>query len=445
MATRQEEYEMTRSHSAGSSRDYERQEEEEEEEAQLLDKEDSSSSSSDDEWTVIVDEDQQELPPDNPIMRYVCLGLAIGFGYFVVRMILTLSGHDHTKHREAEKLYHNGSDYFASTVLLISFDGFRPDYLDRHITPNLKKLAEDGVMAKYMHPSYPPSTFPNHWTLVTGLYPEIHGIVSNSFYDPEMGLFQHTDHSATSNHSWWKGEPIWLTSRMHRQRTASIMWPGSETHHNTPDYVVPFNGSMEMKEKMDITLRWLDMEYDQRPQMISIYIPQVDQEGHRGGPNSPKMNKYIQEADDAIGYLTDELSKRNLDSHVHIVVVSDHGMTATTKDKLIYYDDILPANLLKYVRNKSPLSTLEFQPNMTKETIQQVYHQLSKYTHTHHFNVYLRQNMPDRYHYKHSDRIAPIVVIPDIGYTFVTHKMPLEQLGAGDHHGYDNLAEDMRA
>ncbi|KAG1143819.1 hypothetical protein G6F37_006630 [Rhizopus arrhizus] len=438
IATNEEVYEMTLSHSERLGQDYGH---EDEEEANLLDKEDSSE---DEEWTIIVENDEQpELQPDNPLMRYICLAVAIGISFIVVKILLTFITHEHPMRRPTEKLYYNGSDYFASTVILISLDGFRPDYLERNVTPHLNELANDGIKAKYIHPAFPPSTFPNHWTLITGLYPETHGIVGNTFYDPDIGLFEHANATITSDHRWWKGEPIWLTSRRHRQKTASIMWPGCNTHHDTPDYIIPFNNSMEMKEKMQATIDWLDLPYDKRPQMISVYIQQVDQEGHRGGPDSPKMNGYIQEVDNAIGFLTSELAKRSLDTHAHIVVVSDHGMSSIGKDKLIYYDNILPLHLLKYVENISPSSILHFQRNISEDIIQEIYHHLANYTQTHHFQVYLQKDMPNRFHYKHSNRIAPIQVIPDIGYTFVTHKTAIQE--GGDHHGYDNLAEDMRA
>lgn len=147
---------------------------------------------------------------------------------------------------------------------------------------------------------------------MTGLYPEAHGIVANLFYDPDMNaVFSHSNSTSTADHKWWKGEPvshkyiqyrnslkinsivfkkIWTTSKMHRQRTGSIMWPGSETNYNPPDMVVKYNGTMGTREKIDTTLQWLDLEYDKRPQMITVYCPEIDQEGHRGGPHSRNVS-----------------------------------------------------------------------------------------------------------------------------------------------------------
>ncbi|KAG0744773.1 hypothetical protein G6F62_010205 [Rhizopus arrhizus] len=409
----------------------------EEEQSHLLNKE---TTSEDEDWSFMLDEGEDEgFSSEVSIIRYIGLGISIGLSFFAIKLLMTYLGHMNPMKRAAEKLYFNGTDYFAPTVVLISLDGFRPDYLERNITPHLDALANEGIRAEYMNPVFPPSTFPNHWTLVTGLYPETHGIVDNSFYDPDMGLFEHTNQSVISDHRWWKGEPIWLTSRINRQRTASIMWPGSSTHYNTPDYVIASNDSMRMKQRMQVTVDWLDLPYNKRPQMITVYMPQLEQEGHREG--SDKIDDYIKEVDAAIGYLTNELSIRNLNSHVHTVIVSDHGTVSTSQDKLIYIDDILPSYLLKYVQNTSPSSMLRFQPELPKDVIQDIYQKLIHKTKNHHFSIYLKQDMPSRFHYRHSNRISPIQVIPDVGYIFTTHKMSSKE---GDDIGYDNLADDMK-
>ncbi|KAG1472387.1 hypothetical protein G6F56_001572 [Rhizopus delemar] len=228
---------------------------------------------------------------------------------------------------------------------------------------------------------------------------------------------------------------------MNRKKSASIMWPGSNTRYNTPDYIVPVSKSMKVKEQIQTVVEWLDLPYNTRPQMISVHVPQMEEKSHKEKPDSPKMDEHIKEVDDAIGYLTKEIFSRNLDPHAHIVIVSDHGMVSTSKYKLIYIDDILPHHLLEYVKNASPSSVLHFRPNISSNVVQEIYQQLIHHTKTSHFKVYLRENMPIRYHYKHSDRISPIQAIPNIGYQFVTHSMEFNE--GGDHEGYDNLADAM--
>lgn len=164
------------------------------------------------------------------------------------------------------------------------------------------------------------------------------------------------------------------------------------------------------------------------------------------------MNDYIAEVDESIGYLMNELAKREIDNHVHVIIVSDHGMAETTDQKLIYYDDILSEDVLKHVRNREALPLLDLRPgpDAPKDTIKKIYDQLYQYTQNSsdpHFQVYKREEVPDRFHYKHSNRITPVVAIPDVGYTFVTHEEVNKKGGfkKGGNHGYDNLADDMRA
>ncbi|KAI9246538.1 alkaline-phosphatase-like protein [Sporodiniella umbellata] len=409
-----------------------------EEEARLLNNEELSE---DDDWATTINEDgDEESPQSVSLIHYICIGFSIGFVFFLFRLLLMYFGHMHHTSRPAEKLYFNGSDYFSSTVLLISLSGFRPDYLSRDITPNLNTIAKNGVKAERMQPVFPLSLFPNHWTLTTGLFPEMHGIVRNSFYDNAMGAFEYKNESITSNKEWWKGEPIWLTSRINRKKSASIMWPGTNTHHNTPDYVIPFNESMNVNEQLNAVLDWIDLPYSTRPHVITVRVPQRN---YKESPDGLKADEYIKEIDEAIGYFFKELSIRNLDSHVNTIIAGDHGLEKTSREKLIYIDDILPKHLVKYVKNSVPSSLLDFQHNISPDIIQEIYQKLIGHTKTSHFKVYLKDQLPTRYHYSQSSRISPIQVIPSVGYQFTTHKMGFVE--GGEYEGYDNLEDKMGA
>ncbi|OAD69578.1 hypothetical protein PHYBLDRAFT_156134 [Phycomyces blakesleeanus NRRL 1555(-)] len=355
-------------------------------------------------------------------------------------------------------MYFNGTDFFGPTVILISLDGFRSEYLHRNITPNLDELASKGIRAEYMHPSFPPSTFPNHWTLVTGLYPEAHGIVGNTFYDPALDKeFIYNNNEITKQSEWWGGEPLWVTSALQGLRTAVDMWPGStaSVNHVRPNFVVGFNSTVTPLEKIDTVLGWLDLAQNERPQFMAVYVPQVDIVGHEKGPDSEEINDAIIDVDNAIGHLIEELTERNLGRHVHVIVVSDHGMSSTGPSKLIYYDDILSPESLASLREREAMPLLDIRPNANASfdrMVNKIYRELHNYTENSpdpHFKVFLRKDVPSRYHYSNTDRITPIVAIPDVGYTFVLHDevAPNAQktfLTLG-HHGYDNLAPDMRA
>jgi predicted AlkP superfamily pyrophosphatase or phosphodiesterase len=192
----------------------------------------------------------------------------------------------------------NGTHIFAPTTLLISLDGFRADFLTRNLTPTLNSFIREGVSPKYMLPSFPSLTFPNHFTLVTGLHPESHGVVGNTFWDPDtMKEFYYTDPERSMQPEWWKAEPLWLTAELQGVRTAIHMWPGSEAHIGSmePAYVDEFKEDEGLSRKVERIFHWLDLPGsedagvkadDARPQFIAAYVPNVDTDGHKYGPNS---------------------------------------------------------------------------------------------------------------------------------------------------------------
>ncbi|KAI8381444.1 alkaline-phosphatase-like protein [Radiomyces spectabilis] len=306
-----------------------------------------------------------------------------------------------------------------------------------------------------MNPSFPSITFPNHWTLVTGLYPEAHGIVANEFYDPELKeQFIHKKPAISQQPKWWGGEPIWTTAASQGKKSAVIMWPGSAVPSHLPTYLVDYIRGTTAIDKMDTTLNWLDLPIESRPQMIAVYIPQIDQKGHGGGPDGPQMNRNLTQVDEAISHLMDGLKKRNLDALVDIVIVSDHGMAPTDKSRLIFYDDILSTESLRYLREREAWPMLNLRPveNAPSHIVDQVYEELHSYTQQvpeAHFRVYRREDVPARFHYSSTLRIAPIVTIPDVGYSFTTHD-EFDPDTAPCYrprgiHGYDNMAPEMRA
>ncbi|KAI8978115.1 alkaline-phosphatase-like protein [Pilobolus umbonatus] len=346
--------------------------------------------------------------------------------------------------------YFNGTSYFDPTVIYISLDGFRSDYLGRNVTPCLSRLKSKGIQVDFMKPSFPSITFPNHWTLVTGLYPESHGIVANEFHDPDIHQnFIHKQVSISSQPHWWKGEPIWKTSKRQGKKSAVIMWPGANVHGMEPNYFIPYSREASALDKMDSVLKWLDLPRHLRPQLISVYVPQIDQKGHGGGPNGGQLNSVLSQIDNAVAYLDYGLKQRHLDAHVHLVIVSDHGMAATDPSRFIFYDSILSPSSIEALlpREAWPLFGLRTKPNAT-HLLDQIYQELT--ADPRHYTVYRREEMPNRFHYNQTNRIAPILMIPDPGYVIVSQSMkdPIDhqpyKVPKGVH-GYDNESEDMRA
>jgi predicted AlkP superfamily pyrophosphatase or phosphodiesterase len=356
----------------------------------------------------------------------------------------------------------NGTAVFAPTTILISLDGFRADFLNRGITPRLNAFIAEGVSPVYMTPSFPSVTFPNHYTLVTGLYPESHGVVGNTFWDEELQEeFFYTNPNAMQP-KWWGGEPLWVTAEDQGIRTATHMWPGSEAHilGVEPAFIDAYNGKESLFNKANRILELLDKPgqenklaavADMRPQLIAAYVPNVDSDGHLYGPNSTEIRSTIRGVDNMLDQLFQGLETRNLTKIVNVVVVSDHGMATTDVNRLIQLEDLIDTNLIEHI-DGWPLYGLR--PKDPSQ-LQQLYDVLSVQASTNPaFEVYLRdKNMPERYHFSKNERIAPLWIIPKTGWAIVTKdefdveagkKKGLEYHPKGLH-GYDHEHPLMRA
>ncbi|KAI9311575.1 alkaline-phosphatase-like protein [Dichotomocladium elegans] len=355
--------------------------------------------------------------------------------------------------RALDPVFNNGTHDFRPTVILISLDGTVNHDLDISVTPHMNSMAERGVRAEWMTPSFPPITFPNHWTLVTGLYPESHGIVGNYFYDPVLNdSFDYHHPEASWNKKWWGGEPIWNTAVRQNKRSAVIMWPGCSTVFDNdakPTISVDFDDLMTPDEKVDLVLDWLDLPADERPDFIGMYIPQVDQAGHKYGPYAKETMRALKSADASIGRLLGGLEARHLQDIVNVVVVSDHGMSATDRSQLIFYDDELTAEELGMISSIEAYPLLAIRPYKDEDT-DTLYEAFKRLQLKHpQFEVYKRESIPSRYHFSHNPRIPPLLVVPQAGWMMLTRNevpadpsVPLNPRGV---HGYDNLDPQSRA
>ncbi|KAI8327469.1 alkaline-phosphatase-like protein [Choanephora cucurbitarum] len=360
--------------------------------------------------------------------------------------------------KEQKTLYNNGTHTFAPTVIFVSLDGVVNHDLDLHVTPTLTQLAEEGIRAEYMTPSFPPITFPNHWSLVTGLYPEAHGVVGNYFYDASYNdSFYYKSPEHSWDEKWWGGEPIWITAVRQGQKSGVIMWPGCSTEFNKmrPTYSVPYSDYVTFDEKVDQVFDWFDLPLEDRPQFIGLYVPQIDQAGHAYGPYANETMKQLKLADQSIARLLNGLDERNLTDIVNVMIVSDHGMSESDKSRLIYYDDVLTPEELSLIWRieGEPTLGIRIRPDVDEATgveiLYQAFKRLQKSFETPHFEVYKRQDFPERFHFKNNIRIAPLLVLPDPGWNFVTHKKYDPNRGVAYQpkgvHGYDNLSPESRA
>ena len=353
----------------------------------------------------------------------IIFGLFIAFGFLAFRV----SNKRASRLNPQDTRFSNGTHSFRPTTILISLDGFRADFLNRGLTPAMNAFIASGVSPRYMTPSFPSVTFPNHFTLVTGLYPESHGIVGNQFWDPKLKEeFYYINTSISMQPKWWNAEPLWVTSEQQGVRTAVHMWPGSEAHipDREPSYVDNYNESETLTRKVDRLLGWLDLpgdddkqEGDKRPQLLLSYVPNVDADGHMYGPNSTEIRATIADVDSMLTILVEGLLQRNLTEIVNLVVVSDHGMATTSTTRLIQLDDLIDMSLVDHI-DGWPLRGLRLKdPERDVPILYQKLLGVAEETGT--FDVYTLDTMPTRYHFTNNDRIAPLWVVPKTGWAVV--------------------------
>ena len=209
-----------------------------------------------------------------------------------------------------------------SPLILISLDGFRYDYLEKANTPNLDYLVNNGVKAKGLIPVFPSKTFPNHFTTVTGLYTENHGIIANNMYDPEFDAsFSMGNQEAVQDGRWWGGEPIWITAEKQGKTSATYFWPGSEAEYEgmRATYWKKYDDRVSNTDRVQQILSWLDLPENERPAFFTLYFSDTDYFGHRYGPDSPEVVKAITHLDSTMGLLLDGLETRNIKDKVNII------------------------------------------------------------------------------------------------------------------------------
>ena len=334
-------------------------------------------------------------------------------------------------------------------LLLISIDGYRYDYIDRGFSPTLVMLARSGVQAASMQPSVRSLTFPNHYTIVTGLRPDHHGVVHNDMFDPRLGKFAQNNRQAVDDGRWWaQGTPLWETADRHGLRTATMFWPGSEAsiHGYRPDYWLPFNFRMTADQRVDQILAWLDLPAAQRPDFLTLYFDKVDHNGHRHGPDSAQVDAALAGTDAAMARLVSGLKRRGLFERMNIIVLADHGMASTPLQNSVLIDRLIPLNQVQVVstdilagfnpRDGSARAAAEFAA---------IEHQLEQPQQ--HMHCWDKTRVPKRYAYGHNPRIPQLLCLADVGWRITTtwklahHRKPIS---IGEH-GYDNADPRMQA
>jgi predicted AlkP superfamily pyrophosphatase or phosphodiesterase len=326
-------------------------------------------------------------------------------------------------------------------LLLISIDAYRADYLQRGMTPTLAHMAADGVRAQALQPAFPTLTFPNHYTLVTGLYPDHHGIVANNMYDAALGTFSLGNRAAVGDGRWWAdAEPIWVSADKQGLQTATMFWPGSEAkiHGYRPDHWLPYDGTVTPDQRVDQVLHWLDLPGARRPDFLTLYFDDVDTAGHRFGPDSPQVDAALRKVDAAMARLVAGLKARSLYDRMNIIVVSDHGMAVTPKDQVVLMDKLID---LAHVRVVSMGVLAGFAPKSGYAAAV-----AARLLQPHpHMTCWNKADIPKRLHYGSHPRIPPLVCLADVGWQISSSDYVAHHEMALGEHGYDNASASMRA
>ncbi len=324
-------------------------------------------------------------------------------------------------------------------VLLISIDGMPADLLGTGAVPTLDDFATDGVRAAWMTPSYPTLTFPNHYTLVTGLRPDHHGIVHNNMIDATLGRYVSKDESAKDGR-WWGGEPIWATLQKQGGIAATMFWPGSEARiaGEEPRYRRAFDMRVPPEARADQILAWLDLPPKRRPQLLTLYFEQYDVASHLDGGRSERAMGALRRIDDAIARVRDGLRERGLLARTDLIVVSDHGMADVPLDQRVWLEDVLDPALYE---TEWWGTMLGLRPNPgQRETVERVF--LGAHPH---FDCWTRETLPTAWRFGTNARIPPIVCQVRTGWRVQSRKHQIYDQPVKGEHGFAMDDPTMRA
>lgn len=327
-------------------------------------------------------------------------------------------------------------------VILIGIDGFRADYLDPEVTPTLARLAADGVKAEGgMRPSWPSVTFPNFYTLATGLHPDHHGLVYNSMRDPALPDRQFTlrNRAEVMDRVWYDdGEPIWVTAENAGVRTATMFWPGSEAPIRgvRPAYWLPFEQSVPSMARVNILLGWFSLPPEERPRLATLYFDIVDTVGHREGPDSAEVQVAVREVDGAVAALIAGLEASGIEAD--LVVVADHGMAALSGERVAFLDDLVDPTAIR-IQASGAVVLLDPVPGREAEV------EAALLGVKPHMECWRKGEVPARLAYGTHERVPAIVCLVATGWTIGTRDRTDPARVRGGAHGFDNQAPEMRA
>lgn len=326
---------------------------------------------------------------------------------------------------------------YKSYVVLVSFDAFRWDYHKLYKIPNFDMLASDGVKADKLISSFPTNTFPNHYSIATGLYPDHHGLINNTFFAPDLGLlYRIGDRKAVENPAFYGGEPVWITAEKQGAISASFFWVGSEAPIKgiQPTYWKKYNDRITYEERIDSVIKWFEYPEGKRPELVTLYFDEPDATGHDYGPVSGETGEIVTYLDKILGHLRSKLNTLPFAKKINLIVLSDHGMSHVTSERYINIRDIVPERMMKSIYGSNPFYLV--QPQAGKKD--SILHLLNG---TKGIRAWSKDNLPRKWNYGTHPRITGIVAVADSSWYVGTR--PFFGTLDGGAHGYDNYNSDM--
>ncbi len=326
---------------------------------------------------------------------------------------------------------------FDEYVIVVSFDGFRWDYADMYESPNLDEMREEGIKADRLIPSFPTKTFPNHYTVATGLYPDNHGIINNSFYAEDLGgIYRIRDSRMVTDPDAYFGEPIWVTAEKQGIKAASYFWVGSEAPIKGvyPSYWKKYNESIPYEHRVDQVINWLKLPIEERPGLVMLYFDEPDHTGHSMGPVHSETGKVVKYLDSVLGYLRSEIEELPYGDKVNLIVLSDHGMGALSPDRYVNINKHIKEVWTESVVGGNPVYLIDPAEGMEDSiTIS-----LSK---AEGVMAWQKEEIPEHLHYGSSPRFPGIVVVADSAWSIGLKDNSSGYTGGA--HGYDNAFSEM--
>lgn len=298
-------------------------------------------------------------------------------------------------------------------VILISLDGFRYDYVERFQPENLSRFIAEGTAAKGLIPSFPSKTFPNHYTIATGMLPEHHGLVDNAFYEPfKNQVYTMGNREVVQDGYWYGGTPIWVWAEQNGIKSASYFFVGSEAPVQgvRPTYYYDYDGSVSNLTRISKVFEWLQLPEEDRPRMITLYFSDMDDTGHRYGPsNDAELKKTLTRLDRELGALFEGL--KSFEEEIHVILVSDHGMADVKKEQLINLDQ-LTQGIEARVVNNGALAHLHLKNPLDKEKVIKLLLERSQDITID--DLQTNENYTDIS--KFPQRVGDLVILPKLGY-----------------------------